>query len=243
MLRVSHINEHKRVDKERYDDDEHIFVSDIREPSLMRQKVYDPYIARSALVPSEREICHNTYCDVVHHKREQRLVRSEKRLEDRRYDSPDYSRKDAGHYHKYYYDCVRQYARQEFHARDSDKTSDEDLSVRAHVPEFHLERGYYRKSEHKQDRGVFHQRPNVDKRAFNERRVYLERIFMYEYNTHYAAYHERDEYARQANEKHIFVRHMVSFGNVEQRLVFCFFSCHRSALRFVRPRHFAIRYQ
>ena len=158
MLGVLQIDEHyDRQNEEDQNREEILITEEIREIAV-RQRIKD---TGRALHPNRNACRHETRCNIVEHKRKERLVGIEIRLEDRRKNAPNRTRNDTRYRHQEDEERIGHLAAEKLHASNGREATDENLSVSAEVPEFHFERRNNRNRHAEQERGILQEKPNT----------------------------------------------------------------------------------
>ena len=149
--------------------------------SAKDQQLEDHYFGsippRVTAFMKELEIeCHKLGSYVVHHQRRQRLIGIPFRLEKCGNEAPDGSCCQAGHDHAQDHDCIRKLVPQADHAGCGCQNPDQDLSLTADIPEFHLKCRSQCQCDQKQDRYILKSDPglaNGSESTQNDGLIYL----------------------------------------------------------------------
>ena len=82
---------------------------------------------------------HQLQGDIVHHEREQGLVRVIARFAVGGNETPDHAKEHAADKHQEEEQRIRQFSAEKYHKSGARNAADQDLSLRADVPEAHAE--------------------------------------------------------------------------------------------------------
>ena len=181
MLGVIEVEEHQQHQHANHDDVEQILlVSNLRQPANLRALVDDADFARPLRrLPEDAEVRDQLRRDIVHHQREQRLIRIPLCLEQRRDAAPNRAGKHTGQQHHEYQRPVRQHVAQENHATGGGKAAHQRLTFAADVPKAHL-KGRSQCNGNAQQAGKITQRPRetggVHKRAVPHNAVHADGV-------------------------------------------------------------------
>ena len=231
MLGVIEVEEHQQHQHANHDDVEQILlISDLRQPANLRALVDDADFARPLRrLPEDAEVRDQLRRDIVHHQREQRLVRIPLCLEERRNAAPNRTSEHTGQQHHEYQRPVRQHIAQENHATGGGKAAHQRLTFAADVPEAHLKRRGNGEGNAQQHRHVTESHPRLARRAeraFDDRAVNGERVVIRQQQADNSACAQCQRNGNHANQQRLLPRNVCSLGNVKERLPFGFTHAH-----------------
>ena len=204
MLGVVHVHRDQDGHDQNDQDGKSVFRSkDLGKPAALGLTVdHADCVGTLGILPDADQEIDDLRRHIVHHQREQGLIRVEIRLEKGRNDAPEHTGNSAYSDNEDQRDGQGKLITQVDHERRARSAAHQDLSFRADVPKAHPERGDQTDRDHKKDDRLSDRDPDPSLGAdgsLNDSRVYLQRVLFGDRHNDDRAYDEGKKDCRQAD--------------------------------------------